>query len=539
MEILLNIVISLFIFIFLLGIVVFIHELGHFVAAKKAGVYVQEFAFGFGRAIWKRKYKGTEYRINLYPLGGYVKMLGDQDGSSFLRYNKKKYDHDDKKYALNLFKNRGIDIKKADYNRVEDFVLKIQKELGSEDYKKLQNFMIYDYIPAHPGNYDNVPSGKRAIVISAGVIMNFILAIILFYIFFFFTGFYTDVRKIGDPVFTGVSVSNPPYLYFLTGSDNTLYSDSIIIRANDKVISSEEELNSLIASSYNIPIDLDLQKLTDSSYYFTSASLVLNGDGIKSNFDLDILESPYISKVNENSLAEMIGIKPGNFLLELAGVIINKETELSDILMSNKDNVVRVKYFDNMGDVVDTELYLRADDQGEVLLGITYFYPDQYPDFILRLDYNDNKLLSGISHTINMAVYNFTGLGELVKQSLDERSIEPVSSGVSSIVGVSDFVYNLVKIDDFINIINLTALVSLSLGIMNILPIPLFDGGHLLFILLEKIRGRKLSEKTQERIATISFYSLIILSVLIIFKDIWQFNFLDRLRALFSSIFGI
>ena len=64
-------------------------------------------------------------------------MLGDQDGSSFLRYNKKKYDPDDKKYALGLFKNKGIDIKKANYNKVEEFVLKLQKELDIKDYKKV------------------------------------------------------------------------------------------------------------------------------------------------------------------------------------------------------------------------------------------------------------------------------------------------------------------------------------------------------------------------------------------------------------------
>ena len=173
-----------------------------------------------------------------------------------------------------------------------------------------------------------------------------------------------------------------------------------------------------------------------------------------------------------------------------------------------------------------------------ILLGISYYYFDSFPDALLRLDYSGNKIFSGINHSINMTVYNFSGLFELVKQSLAQRSIEPVSSGVSSIVGVSDFVYNLVKVDDFVNIINLTALVSLSLAIMNFLPIPLFDGGHIFFLILEKVRGRKISDNVQERIATVAFYGLIVLSVLVIFKDVWQFNFIQRIGDLFTEIIG-
>jgi regulator of sigma E protease len=380
--------------------------------------------------------------------------------------------------------------------------------------------------------------GKRALVISSGVIMNFILAVILFYIFFLFTGFYTDVRKIGDPVFTGAEISNPPYIYFLSGTDNSLYADSVVIRANGGIVSSEEQFNELINNSYNKPISLELQKLTDSGYYFTKAEVILNGDGIKSNFDSDIIDSPYISKVNEGSLAELVGLVAGDQIIEINDITINTQTNISEILEYNINSMVNIKYFDNKGEVVNTEVYLYPNNDGEVLLGITYYYLDQYPDFILRLDYDSNKILSGIAHTLNMSVYNFSGLWELIKQSLAERSIEPVSSGVSSIVGVSDFVYNLVKIDDFVNIINLTALVSLSLGIMNILPIPLFDGGHLLFIVIEKIRGKKINEKAQEKISTIAFYGLVILSILIIFKDIWQFNFFERIANLLRSIFG-
>jgi regulator of sigma E protease len=538
MEVILNIIISGVIFIFLIGLVVFIHELGHFAAAKKVGVVVQEFAFGFGKAIWKKRYKGTDYRINLIPLGGYVKMLGDQDGSSFLRYTKKKYDKDDKKFALNLLKENHLDPEKSSYEKIERFGHEMGRSLSDVEYHKLQNYLIYDYIPNHPGNFDNVSIGKRALVISAGVIMNVILAVVLFYIFFLATGFYTDVRKIGEPVFWGVEVTNPPYLSFLDGTDNVKYSDSLVIKLNGELVNSEQEFKTYIADNPNLPVDLELQKLTDSGYYFVNAKLILNGDGIKSNFDSDLQGKPYITIVNDNSLAQHIGLEPGDFLISIAGTNIDNSTDLSTLLNDNSGNFVEIKYINRTLKEVTSETFLNKDEQGKVLLGISYYYFDSYPDALLRLDYSGNKALSGIYHSLNMTVYNFSGLAELIKQSFAQRSIEPVSSGVSSIVGVSDFVYNLVKVNDFVNIINLTALVSLSLAIMNFLPIPLFDGGHMFFLVLEKIRGKKISDSLQERIASIAFYGLVILSVLVIFKDVWQFNFLQRFGNLFTEIFG-
>jgi regulator of sigma E protease len=71
---------------------------------------------------------------------------------------------------------------------------------------------------------------------------------------------------------------------------------------------------------------------------------------------------------------------------------------------------------------------------------------------------------------------------------------------------------------------------------MNILPIPLFDGGHLFLLGVEKIRGRKLSEKTQERIGTVSFFALIILTILIMFKDVIQFNWIGRIWNMIAGI---
>lgn len=538
METISNIALSLLIFAFLIGIIVFIHELGHFLAAKKAKIMVQEFAFGFGPKLFGKKYKGTLYRVNLFPLGGYVRMLGDQDGSSFLKYNLKENKEEDNKYALDLIKKNNIDLNTEDFFIIEEFVNAQAESLPKEDYEKLQNYIYYEFIPNHPGNSDNKTFWQKFLVIVAGVIMNCLLAIVLFYVYFAGAGFFTDLRKLGDPLIIGGNVSNPPYLVEMYGTDNTLVSDSLLIKANDQLINSESDFDKLLDDNYNKPIKIDLQRLANGTSEYKSVNVILNGDGVKSSLDKDIRGVIKVGEVTKDSLAEKLGIQKGDYITKIFGQQVSSKINISDILLANSTKEISLSYVNNEGKINDSNFMVPAvDKDNKVVLGISYSYNQPYLESIIRVDYTGNKLFSGISHSVNMALYNFSGLFELFKQSVKERSLEPVSSGVSSIVGVSDLVYSLVKINDFSNIINLAALVSLSLGVMNLLPIPLFDGGQLLFLIIEKIRKKKMSEKLQERISAITFYAVIVLSVVIVLKDIFQFDFINRIIGLFASIF--
>lgn len=532
-----NVALALFLFMIILGVIVFIHELGHFLAAKRAGVVVQEFAFGMGPKLWGKKWKGTEYKINLLPVGGYCKMLGDQDGSSFLRYTAKPYAEADKEYALKSFKTAGIDLKTASYDKVEDFVNAQAKELKEEDYKKIQNFIFHDYIPNHPGNFENASRTNRAVIVVAGVIMNFVLGVFIYYGFFALNGFYADVPKIGEPVFWGAQVSNVPYLDYFYTTDNA-FSNSAIIKADGQVITSKEQLLQIVREKYNQPVRLELQKFLEGGYEYKTAEIVLNGDGFQSVFDEDILGMPIVSKVNENSLAGSLGLEEGDVLLSLEQDSLRNETSLSDKLSKFAGKAVALEFIDsNLGEIKTVQVPIPADIEGKPILGVSYANNDPFIPFYLRLNYNDNKLFSGLMHGVNMTVYNVSALTELAKQSIAEKNAEPLVSNVSSVVGLSRYVYILVELRDFNTIISLAALVSLSLAFMNLLPIPLFDGGHLLFLIIEKIRNKPLEPALQEKISAWAFYILIGLSVLIVFKDILSFNFVKDLLAGLAGIF--
>ena len=532
-----NIVIALVVFTLILGLIVFIHELGHFLACKKVGVLVQEFAFGFGPKVYAKRYKGTLYRINLFPLGGYVRMLGDQDGSSFLRYTLKKSDPKDDQFALDLFKKENINLKTKNFSIIEKFMSKQANILPKEEYQKLQNYVYYNYIPKHEGNYDNKTGKQRALILSAGVIMNLLLAIVLFYIFFIGQNFVTDLKKLGNPLLLGTDVSMPIVLSEVYSTDNSIVNSIIIRKFNDELITSKAQFLQFMKDNYNIPIKITYQKFNNGYSEVMERTLILNGDNVVSSLDEDVFDSIYVGTVSSDSIADKIGIKTGNYLIQIGGSRISSSTNISEILLKYVGQKIQLSYSDNQGIIRYTEFTVPPAVDNKVVFGISYDFNYPLYDDILHLDYGNQKLFSGIFHTINMTMYNFSGLAELIKQSITQRSINPVSQGLSSPVGVSGIVYELVKVDDYANIINLAGLVSLSLGVMNVLPIPLFDGGHLMFLILEKLRGKKISESKQENISTVAFYIIVGLSVVIIFKDIIQFEFINKVFNLISGIF--
>jgi regulator of sigma E protease len=534
---LLNILITLFLSILVIGVLVFIHELGHFFVAKKSGVVVQEFAFGFGRKLFSKKYKGTDYRINLFPFGGYVKMLGDVDGSSFVRIEAKATPKEDKAFALKLLKENKLDPVKNSYDEIETFFDSQKEKLDKESFERVENYFYKDYIPNHPGNYDNIKTYKKIAIVSAGVVMNFLFGIILFYVYFAFTGQYTDLKKIGNPVFFGAELSNPPVLMNIYGTDN--FSPSLVIKADGKLVNNFAELDSLVKENYNKSIKLELYDFSVNKYI--ESSYILDGDGIKSSYDADYYGKVQIAAVQADSFAQKSGILPGILVYEIAGEKTDNSTKLKSIVEANKGKTVEMKFINLRGIDEKVTLALPNVENGKVVLGVSLSDTDESMKSlteIMRVSYEKNSVYSGVLHSVNMAIYNFTAMGELINQSVKEKDITPVSSSVSSVFAISDIFYSFVKMGNFIEVINMSALVSITLAIMNILPIPLFDGGQLLFIAIEKIRGgKKLSSKTQERIGGTVFYILIGLSILIVIKDFIQFDWINRIINLISGFF--
>ena len=332
--------------ILILGIIVFVHEFGHFIFAKKAGIYVYEFSLGMGPRLFKfnRKNDETEYSIRLFPIGGYVQMAGEE-----------------------------IE---------EDKNIPEEKRMQSKSW--IQRFMT----------------------IIAGIMFNFILAIVVFFIIGLVNG----------------ASQNKPYINLVEDSIN-----SDLVNVGDRIIA-------------------------------------VNGKKI-------IFTDVFVLDVQLNSG------KPLNLTVSSDGV---KRDVVLNPIQVEKDGKVSYKYGIGLGDEVKTG----------VLPALKYAFV---------------KFVSLMVQMFLVVVNLFTG-----KLGLSSMS-GPV--GIFNVVGESAQA-------GFINLVYLVGFISLDVGFMNLLPIPALDGGRILFLIIEKIKGSKVDVKVENTIHTIGFVLLMILMLVITFNDI-------------------
>lgn len=339
-------------FILVLGVVVFIHELGHFIFAKRAGIYVYEFSLGMGPQLfkWNRKGDETVYSIRLFPIGGYVKMAGEEV--------------------------------ELDENIPED------KRMQSKTWL------------------------QKILTVIAGVVFNFLLAVVIFFIVFLISG-----AKTTTPYIDGTVKGYPSYDTHLTKGDK-------ILKLNDKKIYSTDHF--LVEFQVNQGKNIEL--------------LVEHKNGIK----------------------ETVKLKP-----------VKKEV----------DGVKVYQY------------------------GFTLSENKEY-GFLPALKAAFTKVETLIHQMILIIFYLCTG-----SMSLSSLS-GPV--GIFNVVGASAKA-------GLINVVYLIGFISVNVGFINILPIPAFDGGRLLFLIIEKITGKQVNPEIENTIHAIGFILLMLLMIVVTYNDIVRF----------------
>lgn len=365
---------TLIAFIIIFSLVILIHEAGHFFAAKKSGAKVEEFGIGYPPRIWGKKKGETIYSINWIPFGGFVKILGENM-------------EEDKKDDSRSFASKSI--------------------------------------------------GKRFWMISAGIIMNILLAIVLFSI----------GNIIGIPQQLGESL--PSYAHIQEGS--------IQIQITDIVENSPAKEFGLEAGDYIKEIKLP----SGESRKISSAEDVKN------------ISSEY---------------KGQEIVLQLQR---GEET-------IEKTLVPRVEFPDNEGPI-----------------GISLFESAivSYPWYL--------SLYRGIIDTYNIIVLFLVLFFGIIKSLLlsGRPGVE-----VTGPVGIAVMTGQVAQMG-MIYIIQFTALLSVNLAIVNGLPLPALDGGRLLFLVIEKIKGSPVKKNVENIVHTAGFFLLIALMILVTYKDIVRYFF--------------
>jgi regulator of sigma E protease len=222
--------------------------------------------------------------------------------------------------------------------------------------------------------------------------------------------------------------------------------------------------------------------------------------------------------LEEDSPAKNSGINVGESILEIAG---NPVYNLSDIKRELDDKagqqtsvlLMDMKSFDR--EIRTVSLTAIADEEGSGIIGV-------YVGRAVTLHYEDTKLTSGLMHAYNMISYSYRTFASLVKHSFATRDITPVSSTVAGPVGIFSIVGGILDDSQYpiLSLIDLVALLSITLALINILPFPALDGGRLIFILFEKFFGKRINPKIELVIHKAGMVFLLAVLALVTIRDI-------------------
>ena len=401
--------------IILLGFLILIHEAGHFTVAKLCKVKVNEFAIGFGPAIWKKQGKETKYALRLIPLGGFVSMEGEDERSE-----------DDRSFS------------KA-----------------------------------------SIP--KRMLIVVAGATVNIVFAVIVYFALISSSGTY--VSNVVDETING----------YAAGQIGLQNGDEIIEIDGEKV-RSQKDINEVISNSngeeVNIKIDRNGEIL---EYNVKPTEVPVKTTGIYLDDEAKIIA------VEKGSSSEKAGIQANDKLIKVNSVDINGDPNKAVEAINEKGLNTMLLTVERGGQQIQIEL--TPDYISTYYLGVNLrLAPDTFW----------NRCINGGMQTADFLTSIVDNLKQLFTGQVGvDQMMGPV--GISEVIAKTDGVREFFQ---------MMALISLSLGVTNLLPIPALDGGKLLILIIEAIRRKPLKQETEINIQLLGFSILIALSLYVSYNDI-------------------
>ena len=447
-----TIVSNIFFFIIALGILVTIHEYGHFWVARKLGVKVLTFSVGFGKAIWQRKGKdGVNYVIAAIPLGGYVKMLDEREG-----------------------------------------------EVAAEDVE----FAF---------NRKNV--WKRMAIVLAGPVANFILAIALYWMMFGMgiTGLTTEMGNIEKETIAGkAGLSAGDVIKKVDGQEVILLKDALLAFA--RRLGEKSEIELLVKSSETKrerKIVLSLAQWDVD----TEKPDILRSLGIRHKSE-DIKVLPEIALVSDDSAADKAGIQVGDLVKSYNDQPIDHWNTLVAYVKPDAGKQADL-LIERNGELRELSVVIGSQQQdGKTvgLLGVSPVRPD-YSGLVTTRE-------GGFFESLEMALLETGRMISLTVQLFKKLLTGDISpKSLSGPISIAEGAGGSAR-GGLVHFLSFVAMISVNLGFINLLPIPLLDGGHLLFFSIEAIKGKPLSEKVQEIGMQIGMLMVFALMAIAIFNDL-------------------
>lgn len=424
--------------IVILGVLVFVHELGHFTVAKLAGVKVLKFSLGFGPRLVSRKWGETEYMICAIPLGGYVLMLGEGGGIE------------------------------------GEAVEPLPEDIGRSFAEK--------------------PVGIRSLIIAAGPLTNLLLPFIvlpLAYLLGVSVPAYLDQPAVPGHVIAGSAAAQAGFL-----------AGDRIVAINGEAVPTWERANSLLLSHAGAVLKVEIQRGAGEMVLSIPDGGI---DGLAA-FGLLPPQEATVGALAPNMPAARAGLRVGDRIVAIGEHPVTSWYELKEIIRATKGaaqsfQVVRA-------DGTQASLTIAPQIEGdEYLIGISPQQQNVEKRYPLG-----SAIRAGGERTLDLIELTWLFIVKLFTGHVSSSNI----GGPISVVQIAGQAAQT----DLSSVFLILAFLSIQLGILNLLPVPILDGGHLFFNLIEAITRRPLSQRTREIAQQIGLALLILLMLLAFYNDI-------------------
>lgn len=439
-------------FAVVLGVLIVVHELGHFLVARWCGVKVLRFSVGFGRVLWQRRLgrDGTEWAVSAFPLGGYVKMLDEREG----------------------------EVAKTELHRA----------------------------------FNRQSVGKRSLIVAAGPLANFALAILLYWVVFMY-GSNELLPVLGTP-----PAGSPAAIAAITNGEQVRSVDG-------QPVATWNDLRWLLLEKA-VDYETVEMELVNERGEIAFRRLALNSVA-EQGWEGDVLDHlgirffrpnvpPVIGDVVKGGPAATAGLLTGDRVVAVDGQPVDLWLDFVSIVRESGGRSLHLdirRGDETLGfDLVPESVSERGRAVGKIGVAVKEV-PGSRREIrtFIRHGFVESGRLA-VTETWNKAVFSLVMMGKMLVGEVSWKNL-------SGPVTIADYAGQSARLGlDYY--LKFMALVSISLGVLNLLPIPVLDGGHLLYHMIEVVRRRPLSERSMEVAQQVGMSLLFALMAFAFFNDI-------------------
>ena len=461
------VLVSLVSMLVMLGVLVLVHEFGHFIVAKACGVRIETFSIGFGKRLTGFRRGNTDYRISLLPLGGYVKMAG---------------------------------------------------EMGGDGTVPLTGVTTSGAVSRDSGDLNSKPRWQRILIACAGPAANFLLALVFMTIVFM--GHNVVPNYLSQPAVVDYVQPNS------AAAKAGLQHGDRILRFDGVENPTWQQIFEHAALNLNHSVSIQVERNGQQQ----DISLYMQSPADPDNFSFqDVGLTPVeqntplkVAMVQAGMPGAKAGLQAGDEIVSVDGTKLHSLPSMILYLQQNGSRPVTLSILrDGKPTTLTVTPQKATRDDGQPAYEIGFF-TDPSPSHTERLS---------LSAAISKSGREFAQESTLVLNIFRRVATHQMSlRTLSGPVGIARETGYIASMPGWTPLISEAASISLQLGILNLLPIPILDGGVILFLVIESIMRRDMNERLKERVYQTAFVFLVLLMVFVLFNDLSKIPSLSRLK---------